>query len=160
VNWGNNKLYVGFEGVLDESQEYYVTIDKNLSDKFGNKIKENYIINFYTKRSEFACIVRNRDSEDKIIFYDVTLKNKKILNKAANIKFFDINKNYLIDATKPSEDSFEIHIINRNKSNKNFLESIFNKQSFEIENIIKVNENDILSLDISPILPEFTFVSQ
>ncbi len=145
--WSGNVLFIIFTESLNTNTTYQIKIDKSIKDSYGSSMASNITYEFKTKLPQLAYIEKTYGkTEDKIVLTDVNLKNRKTLFEAhKTIKYFGLNKKFLVSIIKNNDNSDDISIVN-------LIDNV--NKTLDLTNTV------ISGFDFSPTANEFVFISQ
>lgn len=136
TSWINGELYlIPIENLIAYT-EYSLTISKEYTDIYGNKMVEDYISKFRTRETTLAYISKESEIDDKVVDLKIQSNTSNVLYESETIKFFKKNENFLIicitnESTKTDEIIVK-NLVNNSESKLSLKSQKVNQLDFSI----------------------------
>lgn len=145
--WSGSSLFIYFYEKLEPKTRYSITFSDLIEDVYDADLDDKNIYTFTTKNYEFTYIEDTADV-DNIILADID-NTKTTLFSNPTISMYDFGHDLLVAVTTQNEVDSTVYIFNTQKP-----------KDPKLIRKIDLNDTRITRLDVSPTLPEFSYLAQ
>lgn len=137
--WNGRTLLLRVENDLSPNLEYTLTVNKSITDRYGDTLREDYLYKFKTKSTYFYYL-----KENQIIKRDITSESEEIIysDPDQSILDFYINGSYLV-LIKGEPNHKKAQLINLTTLEKKY---IFDQEKHIVQIIFRPGEEQIWAL--------------